>query len=69
MQVRSGGAARAATQSDFLAFFYFVAFLDCEFRKMQIKGQQALAMVDHYAIPLKEQVPRQDYSSGIHGCD
>src|SRR5271165_4075813 len=36
---------------------------------MQIERQQSLSMVNHHAIPFKEQRPRQDDTSAIHGCN
>src|SRR5271157_5668539 len=69
MEVRPSGASSASAESNRLAFAHLVAFFDGKFRQMQIERQQALAMVDHYAIPFKEQRPRQDYSPAIHGCD
>src|SRR5580658_706536 len=36
---------------------------------MQIERQQSLSMVDHDAIPFKEQRPRQNHASAIYGCD
>src|SRR5260370_1258397 len=69
MQMRTGGASRAAAQSDRLPFADIVAFLNRKFRQMQIERQQALAMVDHHTIPLKEQRPRQDDAPAINGGD
>src|SRR5260370_36502787 len=69
MQMRTGGASRAAAQSDRLPFADIIAFLNRKFRQMQIERQQALAMVDHHTIPLKEQRPRQDDAPAINGGD
>jgi len=55
MQMRTSSAAGASAESDRLAFAHLVAFFNRKFRQMQIERQQALAMVDHDAIPFKEQ--------------
>ena len=37
--------AGAAAEPDFLAAFYFIAFLYFEFRKMHVHGEQTLAVI------------------------
>src|SRR5271157_57943 len=69
MQMRTSGASRTSAESDRLPLIHIVAFLNQEFRQMQIERQQSLAMVDHHAIPFKEQRPRQDNASAVDGCD
>lgn len=59
MQMRSSGAAGSTAHPDFLSASNVFTFLDLDFRKMHIKREQALTMVEHHAITLEEQRLRQ----------
>src|SRR5215831_19153835 len=65
--MRSGGAAGAPAEADFLAAFHGVSFLHFEFRKMKIKGKQSLAVVDDYAVSFKIEKAREEHCAIVHG--
>ena len=69
MKMRSGRPAGAAAQADDLASLYLLAFLHFEFGKMQVKREQALAMVDHDEISFEVKRPGEQHSAIVHGLD
>ena len=62
----TGGASGAAAQADFLAAFHLISLFYFEFREMQIKRKQTLAVVQHHEIAFEIQRPRQQHSAIIH---
>ena len=64
--MRAGGAAGPAAEPDHLAASHVLAFLDLEFRKMKVKCEQTLAVIEHHAVTLKEKGARQQDRSPIH---
>ncbi len=69
VKVRSRGPARAAAQADFLPAFYLFPFLHFELGKMQIQGEQTLAVIQHDEIALEIKRPCQQYRAIVHGLD
>ena len=46
VQMRSGGNARGAAQSECGSLFYVIAHADKDLRHMQIRGNKAVLMLD-----------------------
>src|SRR5260370_23509750 len=69
VEMGTGDSSRAAAQSDGLAPLHMVALFHFEFGQMQIEGEQALAVVEHHAIPLEIERPSEQNRAVIHGCD
>src|SRR5271169_2551488 len=63
----AGGSSSASAQADFLAALYGVSFLHFEFGKMEVKGEESLAVVDNDAIAFEIQEARQQHGTLIHG--
>ena len=66
VKVGTGGPSRAAAQANLLTALYLISFLDFEFRKVQIQGQQTLAVIDYDEIAFEIQRTGQQYGAGIH---
>src|SRR5208282_1812482 len=69
VQMRSGGAAGAAAEADFLAAFYPVPFFYFEFGKMQVEGEQSLAMIEHDKVAFEVEWAREQNGAFVHGFD
>src|ERR1700690_764129 len=67
--MRARGPAGVAAQPYDLSSFYLIPFLYFEFGKMEVKGQQALPVIQHDEVSLEIQRPRQQDRAGIHGSD
>ena len=65
--MRTRSPASAATQSHDLPAFYRIALFDFELGKMQVEGEQALAVIEHDEIALEIKRPRQQHCTVIHG--
>src|SRR5262249_7629105 len=71
MQVRSCGPSASAAKPNDLMCLHLIAFFDPELRKVQVKAQQPLPVVDDYAISFKVQRSGQQDRPGVncaHGC-
>src|ERR1700733_7536444 len=67
--MRAGGAASAATQSEYLSSGNLFAHLHFHFREVHVQREQTLAMVEHHAVSLEIKRASQQYGSAIDGCD
>jgi hypothetical protein len=53
MEMRPGGTAGAATESDLLAFGDVIAWFHAHLGEVQIESEQTLAMIDDDAVPFE----------------
>src|SRR5580704_6329225 len=69
VEMRAGGPARATAQTYDLTALYLIPFLHFEFGEVEVKGEQALPVIQHDKIPLEIQRPRQQHRTVIHRGD
>src|SRR5215470_4031739 len=61
VKMRSGGAARGAAEADFFPSLDALSFFHLEFGEVQVKAEQSLAMIDHDAVALEVEEPREQH--------
>ena len=69
MKMWAGGAAGASAKTDNIAAPHHVTLLHFEFGKMQIEGEESLAVIEDDEVALKIHGARQEHGAGIHGGD
>src|SRR5258705_8453234 len=65
MQMGSGGAPRAAAQSDLLAFGNVLSFFYAELGEMKIEREQTLAVVNHNEVAFEVEWASEDHGTAI----
>ena len=66
MQMRARGPACSSAEADLLTAFHSLAFFYFEFRKMEVKSEQPLAVVDNDTVTFKVQEARQQDCAVVH---
>src|SRR5258708_9056775 len=69
MQMGTGSAPSAATQSDELAFVDTVSFFDAHHGQVQVEREQSLTVVGHDAVALEVERTGQNYSATVDRRD